>query len=110
MPDTEQEDTFAKLSLIVKRAREKPESQFTCLAHLLNEGYLKACYMKLGRDRACGIDNVTWKEYGQKLDENLKDLVIRMKAKRYKPLPAKRVYIPKNEHEKRPLGLPPASQ
>jgi group II intron reverse transcriptase/maturase len=29
-----------------------------------------------------------------------------MKAKRYKPQPAKRVYIPKNEHEKRPLGLP----
>jgi len=29
-----------------------------------------------------------------------------MKAKQYKPLPARRVYIPKNEHEKRPLGLP----
>jgi RNA-directed DNA polymerase len=29
-----------------------------------------------------------------------------MKAKRYKPQPARRVYIPKNEHEKRPLGLP----
>ena len=29
-----------------------------------------------------------------------------MKAKRYRPQPAKRVYIPKNEHEKRPLGLP----
>ena len=27
-------------------------------------------------------------------------------AKRYKPQAAKRVYIPKNEHEKRPLGLP----
>jgi retron-type reverse transcriptase len=25
-------------------------------------------------------------------------LVSRLKAKRYKPLPAKRVYIPKNEH------------
>jgi len=61
MPDTEQVDTFAKLSLIVKRARKEPESQFKCLAHLLNEGYLKACYMKLGRDRACGIDDVTLK-------------------------------------------------
>ena len=29
-----------------------------------------------------------------------------MKAKRYKPQPAKRVYIPKNEQENRPLGLP----
>ncbi len=106
MPDTEQVDTFAKLALIVKRAREEPACQFISLAHLLNEGFFKACYMKLGRDRACGIDDVTWKEYGEKLDENLNDLVMRLKAKRYQPLPAKRVYIPKNEHEKRPLGLP----
>lgn len=106
MPDTEKVDTFVKLTLIMKRAREEPGSQFTCLAHLLNEGFLKACYMKLGRDRASGIDNVTWKEYGEDLDENLQDLVTRLKAKRYKPQPAKRMYIPKNEHEKRPLGLP----
>jgi len=29
-----------------------------------------------------------------------------MKAKRYKPQPARRVYIPKDEHSTRPLGLP----
>ena len=33
-------------------------------------------------------------------------MVSRLKAKRYKPAPVKRAYIPKNEHEKRPLGLP----
>src|SRR4030042_17769 len=37
---------------------------------------------------------------------NLRDLVARMKAKGYKPQPAKRVYIPKDEHSERPLGLP----
>lgn len=52
------------------------------------------------------MDGVTWKEYGEHLDENLRDLVARMKDKRYKPLPAKRVYIPKDEHSQRPLGLP----
>lgn len=107
MPYTEMDNkTFVKLALISKRAREEPDCQFISLAHLLNEGYLKACYRKLGRDRACGIDNVTWKEYGRNLDENLKDLVARMKAKRYKPQPSKRVYISKDEHTKRPLGLP----
>jgi RNA-directed DNA polymerase len=106
MPDAEMDDTFVKLAFISKRAREEPECQFTSLAYLLNEGYLKACYMKLGKDRVCGIDNVTWREYGQKLDENLTDLVTRLKAKRYKPQPVKRVYIPKDEHTKRPLGLP----
>ena len=106
MPDTEMDTTFAKLTLISRRAQEEPTCKFTSLAHLLNKGYLKACYNKLGRDRACGVDNVTWKEYGQDLDANLESLVERLKNRKYKPLPAKRVYIPKNEHEKRPLGLP----
>ena len=37
--------------------------------------------------------------------ENLKELVTRLKGKRYRPLPARRVYIPKDEHSQRPLGL-----
>jgi group II intron reverse transcriptase/maturase len=98
--------TLTKLALISERAQKEPKLQFTSLAHLLNEGFLKECYYSLGRDRASGIDGVSWKEYGEHLDENLKDLVARMKAKRYKPLPVRRVYIPKNEHEKRPLGIP----
>ncbi|MCD6395770.1 MAG: group II intron reverse transcriptase/maturase [Planctomycetes bacterium] len=98
--------TPAKLALISERAQREPRYQFTCLAHLLNAGFLRECYYSLGRDRASGIDGVSWKEYGKDLDGNLNNLVTRMKVKRYKPLPAKRVYIPKNEHEKRPLGLP----
>ena len=107
MPDTEMEtQTLTKLALLSQRAREDSRCRFTSLAHLLDAEFLKRCYYELGRDRASGIDNVTWKEYGENLDENLKDLVARMKAKRYKPQPAKRVYIPKDEHSKRPLGLP----
>ena len=98
--------THTKLALISERARKEPKLQFTSLAHLLNERFLKECYYSLGRDRASGIDGVSWKEYGRQLDENLNNLVARMKAKRYKPQPVRRVYIPKNEHEKRPLGLP----
>jgi RNA-directed DNA polymerase len=107
MPYTEMENiTLTKLALISERARKEPKIQFTSLAHLLNKEFLKECYYSLGRDRASGIDGVSWKEYGERLDDNLRNLVARMKAKRYKPQPAKRVYIPKNEHEKRPLGLP----
>ena len=107
MPFTEMDNiTLTKLALISERARKEPKFQFTSLAHLLNERFLKECYYSLGRDRASGIDGVSWKEYGRQLDENLNNLVTRMKVKRYKPLPAKRVYIPKNAHEKRPLGLP----
>jgi group II intron reverse transcriptase/maturase len=107
MPDTELEtQTWIKLALLAERARREPQCQFTSLAHLLDEGFLADCYHRLGKDRASGVDGVTWQEYGEHLTENLRDLVARMKAKRYRPHPAKRVYIPKDAHSQRPLGLP----
>jgi len=98
--------TRNKLALVSQRARQEPHFVFTSLAHLLNREFLRECYQSLGKEKAGGIDGRSWQEYGEHVDANLTDLVQRLKAKRYKPLPAKRVYIPKNEHEKRPLGLP----
>ena len=98
--------TPTKLALISKRACKEPSYQFTCLAHLLDIGFLARCYYQLGRNRASGIDRVTWKEYGEDLGSNLERLVARMKAKQYKPKPSRRSYIPKDDHSKRPLGIP----
>jgi len=98
--------TLARLALISKRAQREPKLKFTSLAHLLDVGFLWGCFHSLGKDRASGIDEVSWQEYEERLDENLKSLVARMKSKQYKPLPAKRVYIDKGNNEKRPLGLP----
>lgn len=107
MPNAETElTTLEKLTLISRRARREPGCQFTSLAHLLDEGFLEHCYYQLGRDRASGIDGVTWRKYGENLEENLRVLVARLKARRYRPLPVRRVYIPKDEHSTRPLGLP----
>jgi group II intron reverse transcriptase/maturase len=97
--------TWQKLSLISGHARRDPDFQFTSLAHLLNIEYLRDCYKSLNRNKAVGIDNVSWEEYGRNLDENLELLVSRLKRKKYKPIPARRVYIPKSETEKRPLGI-----
>ena len=92
--------TWQKISLITGHARRDPNFQFTSLAHLLNEEYLLDCYKSLNRNKAVGIDNVSWEEYGKNLDANLKLLVSRLKRKKYKPTPARRVYIPKSETEK----------
>ena len=105
MQYTEIGETWHKLSLISGHARKDHDFQFTSLAHLLNKEYLRDCYKSLNRNKAVGIDNVSWEEYGRKLDENLDMLVVRLKRKKYKPLPARRVYIPKSETEKRPLGI-----
>jgi group II intron reverse transcriptase/maturase len=105
MPYTDIGETWQKLSLISGHARRDRDFQFTSLAHLLNVDYLRDCYNSLNRNKAVGIDNVSWEEYGRHLDENLELLVSRLKRKKYKPIPARRVYIAKSETEKRPIGI-----
>lgn len=105
MSYTEMNNTRIKLSLISERVKREPNTQFTSLAHLLSKSFLEDCFNNLNRNKAKGIDNVSWKDYNKNLNENLEKLVVSMKRKKYKPLPAKRVYIPKNETDKRPLGI-----
>ena len=95
-----------KLTLIANRAKGDSELRFTSLAHHLNEGFLQECYFELKRNKAVGIDGVTFGEYGERLEDNIKDLVERLKARRYRPQPVRRVYIPKGKGKKRPLGIP----
>jgi RNA-directed DNA polymerase len=95
-----------KLRSITLRAREDPACKFTSLAHLLTADFLTACFRELKKDKAPGVDGVTVREYETKLEENIENLVARLKAKQYRPQPVKRVYIPKPNGERRPLGIP----
>ena len=95
-----------KLTLITTKARENPKERFTSLMHLFTEDYLKGCYYGLKRDKAVGVDGETVEGYGNNLEENIKDLVQRMRNWKYRPQPARRVYIPKGNREQRPLGIP----
>jgi len=105
MPFAEMDKTEFKLSLIARHAREDKEFQFTSLAHLLNADFLKRCFASLNRNKAVGQDNVSWYDYDQKLDANITDLVARLKRKSFRPVPARRVYIPKGKDNFRPLGI-----
>ena len=105
MPCTEMGKTELKLTLIAQHAKREPEMQFISLAHLLDKDFLKQNFLSLNRNKAKGLDNVSWYEYNENLDENLDSLVNRLKRKKYKPIPARRVYIPKDNGDKRPLGI-----
>jgi len=99
--------TISKLKLIAEKARKDKGFKFNSLAHLINEESLSWCYGELKVNKAPGIDGVGVLKYGENLDENLKDLVERMKAKKYRPQAVKRVLIPKpGKKEKRGLGIP----
>ena len=100
------EQVTTKLASLTRRARENPKERFTSLAHLLTEDFLRACFWELKRDKAPGVDGVRVEEYESDLEENLEDLVERLKAKRYRPQPVRRVYIPKGDGRLRGLGIP----
>ena len=95
-----------KLPSLSVRAGEKPRIRFTSLAHYLTVDFLRECFRELKRNKASGVDGVTVEEYGINLEENLKDLVGRLKGKCYRPQPARRIYIPKLKGGARPLGIP----
>lgn len=96
-----------KLARIAEVARTKPKEKFTSLAHLINEEMLIQCHREMKTGKASGVDGLTKTDYEQNLEGNLEDLLNRMKRQAYKPLPVKRVYIPKpGTDAKRPLGLP----
>ncbi len=53
-----------------------------------------------------GIDKQSIKMFESNLDENLNALMRELKTGTYKPIPLKRVYVPKGKGKFRPLGIP----
>ena len=94
-----------KLERISKLSRENPDMVFTSVGHLINEEMLKSCHRDMDGKKAVGIDGVTKADYEENLEENLKDLVGRLKRKAYRPQPARRVEIPKENGKTRPLSI-----
>lgn len=94
-----------KLARISQLSSENPDMVFTSIGHLINKEMLKDCHEKMDGNKAVGIDGVTKEEYGRNLDENLEKLVERLKRKSYKPQPARRVEIPKENGKTRPLSI-----
>ena len=76
------------------------------LIHFVNKETLKEQHRKQQRNKASGIDKITKDKYTLKLDENIENLIERMKKFSYKPLLVRRTYIPKANGKLRPLGIP----
>ena len=98
------EDMSPGLVKVVERAKREPEGRFHSLAHLIDVPALQRAYRRQRRDAAVGVDGVTKDQYGQSLEANLQDLHGRLKAKRYRHQPIRRVHIPKGQGQTRPIG------
>ena len=76
------------------------------LMNRVNEESLKRAHREQDKRKAVGVDGVTKEAYEANLDMNVAELVSRMKKFSYKPQAVRRVYIPKADGKRRPLGIP----
>lgn len=96
-----------KLERIAEVAKSKPKEKFTSLIHLINKETITQSHKEMKTNKASGVDKVTKELYASNLEENIDDLIAKMKRQAYKPQPGRRVYIPKlGSKDKRPLGIP----
>ena len=92
----------------VRQAAERDRKQrFTALLHhVYDVDHLRTAYHALKRDAAAGVDDETWKHYGEDLEGNLHDLAGRLRRGAYRAKPVRRAFIPKADGRLRPLGVP----
>jgi group II intron reverse transcriptase/maturase len=94
-----------KLERVSTRAKAQPNTVFNNLGHVLDEPLLREIYQSLSGNKAIGIDKVTKEQYGAKLDENLQNLVLKIRRGKYRPNPSRLTEIPKEDGSTRPLAV-----
>ena len=90
---------------VVERAQRAPEGRCNSRAHLIDVPALARAYRHQRAAAAVGVAGITREPYGQSLAANLQELYARLKAKRYRHQPSRRVHIPKGQGQTRPMGI-----
>jgi RNA-directed DNA polymerase len=93
------------LDRVRRVAKQDKDARFTALLHHVDVDRLRAAYFALRPKAAPGVDGVTWADYGENLEANLRDLHGRVHRSAYRARPSRRVYIPKADGRQRPLGV-----
>ncbi len=93
------------LAGVREAARKDGKLRFTALLHHVNADSLTAAFFQLKKTAAVGVDEVTWQEYEQDLQDHITDLHGRIHRGAYRAKPTRRVWIPKPDGRQRPLGV-----
>jgi len=93
------------LDRVRQAARKDKDARFTALMHHVSYHRLMLAFDDLKKDAAPGVDGMTWQEFDQDWQGNLRDLHERVQSGRYRARPSRRVHIPKPDGSKRPLGI-----
>lgn len=77
------------------------------MEQILSEENLKAAYLQVVRNKGvAGVDGMTVEELGAYLSENGENIREKLRTRKYRPQPVRRVEIPKPEGGIRKLGVP----
>jgi group II intron reverse transcriptase/maturase len=93
------------LDRISKRAKFRKDTVFNNIGYVIDLNLLRESYHQLEGKKAVGIDRVTKAIYGKKLEDNLQNLLARIRRKAYKPQASRLVEIPKEDGSTRPLAI-----
>ena len=91
---------------IADRARKFKGEALHSLYPFIDATMLQESYKRLNKQSAKGVDGKTWQQYGLELPERQDRLLEEFRTGRYKAPAIRRVYIPKDKHSRRPLGIP----
>src|SRR6266550_5837862 len=92
-----------KLAELVARARK--EKCLTNVIQFVDEELLQLAFRSLRKQAAPGVDGQSYEEYAANLNQNLKDVHARLTTGRYQAPVIRRVYIPKGNGKRRPIGI-----
>ncbi len=77
------------------------------MEEILSEKNLKMAIKKVKQNKgAPGVDKMTVQEVERWFEQYREELISKIVNKQYRPMPVKRVYIPKPNGKQRPLGIP----
>jgi len=99
------ENTMSRLLVVRKVAKREMEQQFTNLFHHIDESLLLQSFLQLKRQSSAGCDGVLWSDYAENVQSNIQALHSRLQKGSYKPKPARRVFILKEDGSERPLSI-----
>jgi RNA-directed DNA polymerase len=71
----------------------------------VDEELLRLAFRSLRKQAAPGVDGQSYEDYAAELDGNLRDLYGRLRSGRYQAPAIRRVYIPKGNGKRRPIGI-----
>jgi RNA-directed DNA polymerase len=100
-----QKALHTKLDRVEQRSRQDPGTVFNNVGYLVNLDMLRECYGCLDGTKAVGIDGISKEEYGKNLEDNLKQLLLKIRQGSYHPKASRIVEIPKASGGKRPLAI-----